>query len=135
MASRRGGGLSSGTAAFHDGAMESCGACGVALDIRGVVGRRAECPQCGAELHTCLNCRHYDESAAHSCREPHAEPPADKERSNACDLFQLGDGAPRRRGGPRQAARDALAALFGETPAPEREEDPRDALEALFRRK
>jgi hypothetical protein len=80
-----------------------------------------------------VNCRHYDESAAHACREPHAEHVLEKESSNACDLFQLGDGASRRRRSSR-AARDQLAALFGDAPAPA-EDDPRDALEALFRKK
>jgi hypothetical protein len=79
-----------------------------------------------------MTCRHYDESAAHQCREPHAEQIVDKVASNACDLFQLGDGAARRRARP-DAARNALAALFGEAPRPV--EDPRDALEALFRKK
>lgn len=109
-----------------------CYACGAELRFQGVVGRREECPACGVELHCCLACRHHDEAAAHACREPHAEPPADEARANACDLFQLGEGA-RRRAGSARAARDALAALFGEAPAPE--PDPRDALEALFRRK
>ena len=110
----------------------SCFACGAALTIDGPVGRRTTCPECGADLHACMCCRHYDESAAHACREPHAEPVVDKTASNACDLFQLGDGASRRRGSG-QAARDALAALFGEAPRPP--EDPRDAIEALFRKK
>jgi hypothetical protein len=56
----------------------------------------------------------------------------DKEASNACELFQLGDGAARRRQGSA-AARDRLAALFGEGPAPA--QDPKDALDALFRKK
>lgn len=111
----------------------ACHACGAELRFQGVVGRRAECPVCGVDLHCCLGCRHHDESAAHACREPHADPPADKERANACDLFQLGDGATPSRRGSAQAARDALAALFGEAPPPE--PDPRDALEALFRKK
>ena len=78
-------------------------------------------------------CRHRDESAAHECREPHADHVIDKVASNACDLFQLGDGASRRRKSS-SAARDRLHALFGEAP-PAKEEDPRDALEALFRKK
>jgi hypothetical protein len=110
----------------------TCHGCGATLRIDGPVGRRTTCPACDADLHTCLNCRHHDESAAHQCREPHAEQVVDKDRSNACDLFQLGDGAARRRGSSK-AARDRLHALFGEGPA--REEDPRDALEALFRKK
>jgi len=111
----------------------SCHACGAEIRVEGPVGRRAACPECDADLHACLNCRHYDESAAHACREPHAEHLVDKASSNACDLFQLGDGASRRRGSTR-GARDALAALFGEAAGPA-EEDPRDALDALFRKK
>lgn len=110
----------------------TCYGCGKPLRIDGPVGRRTTCPTCDADLHTCFNCKHYDESAAHQCREPHAEHIVDKDQSNACDLFQLGDGAARRRGSSK-AARDQLHALFGEGPA--RDEDPRDALEALFRKK
>ncbi len=110
----------------------SCYACGKEIRIEGTVGRRTTCPECDADLHACMNCRHYDESAPHACREPHAEHVIDKEASNACDLFQLGDGATRRRTSAH-GARDALAALFGEAPEPA--EDPRDALEALFRKK
>jgi hypothetical protein len=110
----------------------TCHGCGATLRIDGPVGRRTTCPECDADLHTCLNCRHYDDSAAHQCREPHAEHVVEKDQSNACELFQLGDGASRRRAGSK-AARDRLAALFGEGPA--REQDPRDALESLFRKK
>lgn len=111
----------------------TCYRCGATLRLDGPVGRRTTCPECDADLHACINCRHHDPSAAHECREPHADPVVDKEQSNACDLFQLGDGAARRRGSSR-AARDRLAALFGEAPARE-EEDPKDALEALFRKR
>ncbi len=110
----------------------SCHACGAELRIEGPVGRWATCPECDADLHACVDCRHYDESAAHACREPHAEHVVDKQAANACDLFQLGAGASRRRAGA-QGARDALAALFGDAPRPA--EDPRDALDALFRKK
>ena len=110
----------------------SCYGCGAALRFDGPVGRRTTCPECDADLHSCMNCRHFDESAAHQCREPHADHQVDKEASNACDLFQLGDGASRRRGRSR-SARAALGALFGEAPR-EEEEDPRSALDALFKR-
>ena len=109
----------------------SCYGCGAALRIDGPVGRRTACPECDADLHCCVNCRHFDEAAAHQCREPHAQHVVDKESSNACDLFQLGDGASRRRGSSR-VAQDRLRALFGE--APSQAEDPRDALDALFRK-
>ncbi len=102
------------------------------LRFDGPVGRRTTCPECEADLHSCMNCRHWDETAAHECREPHADHVVEKEASNACELFQLGDGASRRRASGKAAARNALGALFGE--APKDEEDPRDALEALFRK-
>jgi hypothetical protein len=110
----------------------TCYGCGAPLRIDGPVGRRTTCPECDADLHRCINCRHYDDSAARECREPHAERIVDKETSNACDLFQLGDGASRRRRSSR-AARDQLGALFGEGPASE--STSRDDLEALFRKK
>jgi len=110
----------------------SCYACGATLRFDGPVGRRSTCPECDADLHTCMNCRHHDDTAAHECREPQAEHVVDKDALNACDLFQLGDGASRRRKSSK-AARSQLAALFGES-APE-EESPKDALDALFRKK
>jgi hypothetical protein len=110
----------------------TCYGCGNVLRIDGPVGRRTTCPTCDADLHTCFNCKHYDESSAHQCREPCAEHIVDKDQSNACDLFQLGDGAVRRRGSSK-AARDRLHALFGEGPA--RDENPHDVLEALFKKK
>ena len=110
----------------------TCYGCGATLSIDGPVGRRTTCPECDADLHACINCRHYNESSARECREPHAERIVDKEASNPCDLFQLGDGASRRRKSASDA-RDRLRALFGDAPA--KEESPRDALEALFRKK
>jgi len=113
-------------------ALTTCYGCGAALVFDGPVGRRTTCPECDADLHRCLNCRHYDETAGNECREPHAERVVDKDMLNACDLFQLGDGAPRRRKSNRQA-KDQMHALFGEGPS--RDEDPKDALEALFKKK
>ena len=80
----------------------SCHGCGAVLDLDGPIGRRSACPQCDADLHCCINCRFYDESAPHECREPHADHYVDKIASNACDLFQLGDGASRRRAARRR---------------------------------
>jgi len=114
-------------------ATTSCHSCGAALRIDGPVGRRRTCPECDGDLHTCLNCRHYDESSPHQCREPHAEQVVEKDSSNACDLFQMGDGASRRHGDRGARARADLAALFGE--APPRTTDPGDAVEALFGKK
>jgi hypothetical protein len=74
--------------------MPGCGQCGAKVDVVGnQVGRRDTCPSCGAELRSCVSCRHYDPNAAKSCREPFAEVPDDKESANFCEFFQIGDGA------------------------------------------
>jgi hypothetical protein len=50
--------------------------------------RTAECRACGAELHVCRMCEFFDRSKAHACREPVAEPVADKTRANFCGWFR-----------------------------------------------
>lgn len=95
--------------------MAGCSWCGRTLEIVGnQVGRRDTCPGCGADLHACRNCRHFDPHAAKECKEPFAEVPEDKDTSNFCDFFQIGEG-----GISAQQSRDALF----------------DAAESLFRKK
>lgn len=92
--------------------MAGCGTCGAKLPIVGnQVGRRDTCPDCGADLHACVQCRHYDPSVASECREPFAEVPADKESGNFCDFFQIGEGGVSARRS-RDAAVSAAEALF-----------------------
>lgn len=93
--------------------MPGCGSCGQKVDVIGnQVGRRDLCPHCGAELHACIHCRHYDETVAKQCKEPFAEVPNDKESANFCDLYQIGEGG-NRPGASREAALSAAEALFG----------------------
>lgn len=81
-----------------------CGRCGARLPIIGnQVGRRDACPQCEAELHACIHCRHYDLTVAKACKEPFAEVPGDKESANFCEFFQIGAG-----GNRSEAARESL---------------------------
>ncbi len=73
--------------------MPGCAHCGETLDIVGnQVGRRDTCSGCGAELHCCRNCRHFDLSVSKQCKEPFAEVPSDKDDANFCDFFQIGEG-------------------------------------------
>jgi hypothetical protein len=53
------------------------------------VGRQAQCPSCGVDLHCCLNCSFYDIGTYNDCREPQAERVLDKIRSNFCDFFKF----------------------------------------------
>lgn len=75
-------------------------------------GRRDTCPSCGAELHACIHCRHYDQTVAKECKEPFAEVPEDQESANFCDFFQLGEGGQRDSGPAKDVLLSAAEALF-----------------------
>ena len=66
-----------------------CFKCGTKAEITSAsnVARRDECSQCSTDLHACMNCKFYDQSAYNECREPQAERVVDKDRSNFCDYF------------------------------------------------
>ena len=53
------------------------------------VGRKDECPHCGADLHVCKNCNLYQPALHNQCREPNAEWVTDRDRRNFCDYFSL----------------------------------------------
>ena len=95
--------------------MPGCAHCGRKLEIVGnQVGRRDTCPDCGAELRACRNCRHFEPDVAKQCKEPFAEVPMDKDSANFCEYFQISEG-----GITDSASRGVLL----------------DAAEALFRKK
>jgi len=70
-----------------------CQACGFEFEA-GQVGRREECPACGADLHACRQCRFYEPGAHNDCREPQAELVTEKETANFCDYFEPASGRP-----------------------------------------
>ncbi|MDF2176913.1 hypothetical protein P2G88_01430 [Aliiglaciecola sp. CAU 1673] len=92
-----------------------CWQCGKLLE--GLIlpmSRREECAHCGADQHVCKLCEHFD---GRYCTEQRAEPPTDKEKANFCDYFKPKANA--YGGGYKdksQAAKDKLAALFGDAP-------------------
>lgn len=96
-------------------------------------GRRDECPGCGAELHTCLNCAFYEPTFTRGCREPAAEEVRDRQRANFCGWFSFRVGLPEQ-GGDEQKARAAFDALFGGPKEPEEKNDAAKAFDALFRK-
>ncbi len=77
------------------------------------VGRQAQCPFCGADLHCCMNCSFYDHGAYNDCRESQAERVLDKVRSNFCDFFSFKE----------KGKSPATSAI-----------KPKDKLEALFKK-
>ena len=110
-----------------------CWKCGASLKAQPLpLGRRAECLACGAELHVCRLCRHYDTRKAKQCRELAADEVKDKTRANFCDWFQ-----------PRAAAFNAATAsdtttsnplddLFGGRPTSQAKSDAKSELDKLF---
>jgi hypothetical protein len=67
----------------------NCWRCGTAVSDEPLpFSRTAACRGCGAELHVCRMCEFFDRSKAHACREPVAEPVADKTRANFCGWFR-----------------------------------------------
>ncbi len=67
---------------------------------------RALCSSCGAYLHACLNCRHYDPDIYHQCRaSATAEYAGDKEGFNFCEEFDFRAGG--KPSGGRLTRRDA----------------------------
>ena len=64
-----------------------CHHCG-AVTAKERVEFRALCDGCGAYVHVCLNCAHYDRQAYHECRaSATVEYVSDKEKSNFCEEF------------------------------------------------
>ncbi|MDZ7753099.1 MAG: hypothetical protein U5S82_15930 [Gammaproteobacteria bacterium] len=113
-----------------------CGASIAGLPLP--LSRRAECPACSADLHVCLMCAFYDETAAQSCSEPVADEVKAKDRANFCGYFEPRAGAYAPANDDAAArARAELEALFGLAPPPqagaEESEEVRRAREELER--
>ena len=133
-----------------------CWKCGKPLVLNGTVSRSDVCPDCGADVRSCKNCRFYEPEAHYDCREMVDELVKDKERANFCGWFMLApqdkaclasgaganglDGA---NGGvnsknsnssnsPASSASDAFNALFGEKPSEKKPSAGKDAFNALF---
>jgi hypothetical protein len=67
-----------------------CFYCSTDISTEVRITRQQTCPSCGHPLHCCRNCRFFDESAYHQCRESEAEWVSDKQSANFCDYFEPG---------------------------------------------
>lgn len=105
-----------------------CHACSTKLELAQKPGRRDDCPQCGAELHACMNCELFDPNLARGCRENQADDVRDKERANFCGWFVFRIGLPEG-AGRRNDPRAAFNALFGGKVA---ESNDQQAMSAFF---
>ncbi len=74
--------------------------------------RNDECPKCGGDLHSCIQCLSYEPGRDNDCAEVQAERVVDKERSNFCDWFKATSGDGSAAGQDKQSTIDALNSLF-----------------------
>ena len=117
----------------------ACFRCGASLSHLSLpLSRQDSCGECGAPLHVCRMCRHFDRQAVDQCLEDDAERVREKEQLNFCDWFVAAEGAfdvgARRE---HEAASAALDALFGgdsNTADDAGKDSATAAAEALFSR-
>ncbi len=83
--------------------MKVCALCGKEVEVDNYFSRKSACPKCGGDLHVCLNCRFYSETAHNKCLEPKAEFQRNRDRANFCDYFSFREG--------RAASSDAAKAV------------------------
>jgi hypothetical protein len=92
--------------------MTICSFCSKAIDVDAYVSRKSLCPQCGADLHVCLNCTFYSETSHNKCREPKAEFQRTRDRANFCDYFRFREGSAPSSSSEKEAALKKLESLF-----------------------
>ena len=69
--------------------MRKCYKCGTPWRGTGTPRARAVCTGCGAYLHSCLNCHHFDPDITNSCRLSHTDYIGPRETINYCDSFRM----------------------------------------------
>jgi hypothetical protein len=89
---------------------------------------KAKCPKCGAALHCCKQCAHFEPSTRFQCLKPIPARIAVKDAANECELFS-----------PRvTVARDAAPSNNNHTnsvpQAPRNSSDARAAFDNLFKK-
>ncbi len=77
-----------------------CFKCGdeIPLSSGDKIRQRDTCHKCAADLHCCMNCRHYDPTVNQQCRETQAEWVRYKEEWNRCEYFEPAAGTGGRAG-------------------------------------
>jgi hypothetical protein len=100
-----------------------CAACGATQDPPAADAFAAVCASCGADLHACVHCSHFETSAPWECRRWQERQAAGlgavtkKRKANECALF----------------AAKVSVEFAQEKPADPDPDDPRAAFEALFK--
>ncbi|HXX58722.1 MAG TPA: hypothetical protein VEI96_12030 [Thermodesulfovibrionales bacterium] len=67
--------------------MKTCAFCKKEIEVDKYFSRKSVCIHCRGDLHICLNCRFYSETAHNKCVEPKAEFQRLRDKANFCDWF------------------------------------------------
>lgn len=125
-------------AGFHSNSYNNnmCWKCKNPIEVSEKIYRNTTCEFCGADLHSCRNCKFYDIGSHYDCRENISSLVKEKERANFCEWFSareiFADGETSVVSDKAAQARDAFASLFGETATPQKPAAAKDAFNALF---
>ena len=65
-----------------------CARCGNELTVAVAWSPDATCTRCGADLHSCAQCAHFDTSAPFECQKPIAARVSPKDMRNTCALLE-----------------------------------------------
>lgn len=95
------------------GSVFKCAVCGKRCSVDDLQ-HDSVCGSCGADLHSCTHCSHFDSSVPNQCREADAEYVSSKAKRNLCAHFS-----------PRRT--QEIGGTSSEKP-----KDPRAAFDALF---
>jgi hypothetical protein len=101
-----------------------CAVCGTRQEAPAEGAFAAACEKCGADLHTCTHCTHFDTAARWECRRADERqaaglgPVTKKSKRNDCPLF---------------GARATLEFAREKPADPDERNDPRAAFDALFK--
>lgn len=64
-----------------------CFDCKKGLSIEDKIGFRQDCGECGHDLHSCVQCQHYDPKVYNECKETMADRILEKKKANYCEFF------------------------------------------------
>jgi hypothetical protein len=96
----------------------ACKSCGEKRRDLEEIGPDATCRKCGADLHACAQCAHFDTSARFECAKPIPARIPDKKKRNSCAFYS-----------PARSF-DLTGSRASATP-----DDARAAFDQLFRKK
>lgn len=90
-----------------------CAACGEQRLLAEELGPETVCARCGASLHTCANCLHFDTSVRWECRRAEELPArvAKKRDANDCAVFAAKVSVEQGREAAQPAPNDARSAF------------------------